>query len=209
MSNQLLPMINSEGLTLTPMLTYIFSVLFRIDHIRLLRIVGILFGLGGILLVVVPGQSLPDPEMAPWLLMAFGAPLCYAFGTVCVAVLRPPESLPIPLTCGLSFASAILMLPVMIATENWWTFDATMTNGDWALIAVIVINAIFFVVALEIIRMAGPVFYSTNGYFGTLIGLGWASLFFSENPSPWIWAAVALLFFGLFLVNRTSIPKSS
>ena len=196
------------GLTLTPMLTYVFSVLFRIDHIRLLRIIGILFGLAGILLVVVPGQSLPDPEMAPWLLMAFGAPLCYAFGTVCVAVLRPPESRPIPLTCGLSFASAILMLPVMVATENWWTFAATMTDGDWALITVIVINAIFFIVALEIIRMAGPVFYSTNGYFGTLIGLGWAALFFSENPSPWIWAAVVLLFFGLFLVNRTSISQS-
>ena len=197
------------GLTLTPMLTYIFSIFFRIDHVRLLRIIGILFGLGGILLVVIPGQSLPDPEMAPWLLMAFGAPLCYAFGTVCVAVLRPPESRPIPLTCGLSIASAILMLPVMVVTENWWAFDTTMTDGDWALLTVIVINAIFFVVALEVIRMAGPVFYSTNGYFGTLIGLGWAALFFNENPSSWIWAAVILLFFGLFLVNRTSIPQSS
>ena len=197
------------GLTLTPMLTYVFSVLFQIDHLRLLRIVGILFGLAGILLVVVPGQSLPDPKMVPWLLMAFGAPLCYALGTVCVAMLRPPESQAIPLTCGLSFASALLMLPVMVATENWWVFDTTMSDGDWALIAVIVINAIFFVIALEIIRMAGPVFYSTNGYFGTLIGLGWAALFFSENPSSWLWAAILLLFIGLFLVNRTSIQKSN
>lgn len=191
------------GLTLTPILTYVFSVLFRLDRVRLLRVAGILFGLAGILLVTLPGKSLPEPGMAPWLLMAFGAPLCYAFGTVCVAILRPPESKPIPLTCGLSFASAVLMVPVMAATDSWWVFDGSMTDGDWALIGAIFITAIFFVVALEIIRMAGPVFYSTNGYLGTLIGLGWAALFFGEVPSHWIWAAVALLFIGLFLVNRT------
>ena len=146
--------------------------------------------------------------MAPWLLMAFGAPLCYALSNVCMAILRPPESRPIPLTCGVSFACAILMLPVMAVTDNWWIFDATMTDGDWALIGNIVINAIFWLFALEIIRMAGPVFFSTSGYFGTLMGLGWAALYFGEVPSSWIWAAIAILFFGLFLVNRTSKPSS-
>jgi len=116
------------GLLLTPILTYVFSVLFRLDRIRLLRVVGILCGLAGILLVVVPGTSLPEPGMAPWLLLAFGAPLCYAFGTVCVALLRPAGSRPIPLTFGLSFASAILMLPVMAVADSWWIFDASMTD---------------------------------------------------------------------------------
>ena len=196
------------GLTLSPILTYVFAVLFRIDRVHLLRIAGILFGLAGILLGVLPGQSLPEPGMAPWLLMAFGAPLCWACCNVYIAILRPPESRPIPLTCGKFFAAAILMLPVMAVTDNWWTFDATMTDGDWALIGTIVINAIFMVFALEIIRMVGPVVYSTIGYFGTLIGLGWAALYFGEVPSPWIWAAIAILFLGLFLVNRTSKPSS-
>jgi drug/metabolite transporter (DMT)-like permease len=56
--------------------------------------------------------------------------------------------------------------------------------------------------------MAGPVFFSTWGYFGTLMGLGWAAIYFGEVPSPWVWAAIAILFFGLFLVNRTSKPSS-
>ena len=196
------------GLTLVPILTYGIAVLFRIDRIRLLRIAGFLFGLAGVLLVLLPDQSLPEPGMAPWLLMAFGAPLCFAIGTVCVAILRPPESRPIPLTCGIFACVSILMLPIMAATDNWWIFDATMTDGDWALIGTIVINAIFMVFALEIIRMVGPVVYSTIGYFGTLIGLGWAALYFGEVPSPWIWAAIAILFLGLFLVNRTSKPSS-
>ena len=196
------------GLTLSPILTYVFAILFRIDRVHLLRIAGILFGLAGILLVLLPGQSLPEPGMAPWLLMAFGAPLCWACCNVYIAILRPPESRPLPLTCGVFACAAILMLPIMAATDNWWTFDATMTDGDWALIGTIVINAIFMVFALEIIRMVGPVVYSTIGYFGTLMGLGWAALYFGEVPSSWIWAAIAILFLGLFLVNRTSKPSS-
>jgi len=196
------------GLTLVPILTYGIAVLFRIDRIRLLRIAGFLFGLAGVLLVLLPGQSLPEPGMAPWLLMAFGAPLCYSLSNVCIAILRPPEMRAIPLTCGVFACASIIMLPVMAVTENWWIFDATMTDGDWALIGNIVSIAIFFVVMFEIIRMAGPVFFSTYGYFGTLIGLGWAALYFGEVPSPWIWAAIAILFLGLFLVNRTSKPSS-
>jgi drug/metabolite transporter (DMT)-like permease len=196
------------SLTLEPILTYVIAVLFRIDRVRLLRIAGIAVGLAGVLLVLLPDQSLPEPGMAPWLLMAFGAPLCWAICNVCMAILRPPESRSIPLTCGKFFAAAILMLPVMAITDNWWTFDSIMTDGDWALIGTIVIGAIFLVLTFEIIRIAGPVFFSTYGYFGTLIGLGWAALYFGEVPSSWIWAAIAILFIGVFLVNRTSKPSS-
>jgi drug/metabolite transporter (DMT)-like permease len=196
------------GLTLVPILTYGIAVLFRIDRIRLLRIAGFLFGLAGVLLVLLPDQSLPEPGMAPWLLMAFGAPLCWAFCNVCIAILRPPESRPIPLTCGVFACASITMLPVMAVTENWWIFDATMTDGDWALIGTIVIIPIVYALTFVLIQMLGPVLFSTIGYFGTLMGLGWAALYFGEVPSPWIWAAIAILFFGLFLVNRTSKPSS-
>jgi len=196
------------GLALPPILTYVFAVLFRIDHVRLLRIAGILFGLAGVLLVLLPDQSLPEPGMAPWLLMAFGAPLCWACCNVYIAILRPPESRPIPLTCGIFACAAILMLPIMALTDNWWTFDATMTDGDWALIGTIVILPIAYVLTFVLIQMLGPVLFSTIGYFGTLMGLGWAALYFGEVPSPWVWAAIAILFLGLFLVNRTSKPSS-
>ena len=147
--------------------------------------------------------------MAPWLLMAFGAPLCYAFSNVCIAILRPPESRPIPLTCGVFVCASITMLPVMALTDNWWIFDATMTDGDWALIGTIVIVPIVYALTFVLIQMLGPVLFSIIGYFGTLMGLGWAALYFGEVPSSWIWAAIAILFLGLFLVNRTSKPSSN
>ena len=133
------------GLALPPILTYVFAVIFRIDQVRLLRIAGILFGLAGILLVLLPSQSLPEPGMAPWLFMAFGAPLCYSISNVCIAILRPPEMQAIPLTCGVFACASIIMLPIMAVMNSWWIFDTTMTDGDWALVGNIIINAIFFV----------------------------------------------------------------
>ncbi len=196
-------------LTLSPILTYAFSILFKLDAMRLLRVTGILLGLAGILVVLAPGSSLPEPGMAPWLLLAFGSPVCYAFGSVTVVFLRPAGSQPIPLTCGIAFAGAILMLPVMAAADSWWLFDGTMSDGDWSLIGGGALTACFFVLGLEIIRMAGPVFFSTNGYIGPLCGMGWAALYFGEVPSPWIGLAVGLLFAGLFLVNRSPPPAPS
>ena len=193
-------------LTLSPILTYAFSILFKLDRMRLLRAAGILLGLAGIMVVLAPGASLPETGMAPWLLLAFGAPVFYAFGTVTVVFLRPAGSQPIPLTCGIAFASAILMLPVMAAADSWWLFDGGMTAGAWSLLGAGALTAFFFVLGLEIIRMVGPVFFSTNGYIGPLCGMGWAALYFGEVPSPWIGLAVALLFAGRFLVNRSSRP---
>ena len=76
------------------------------------------------------------------------------------------------------------MVPVMAAADSWWLFDGTMTDGDWSLIGGGVLTACFFVLGLEIIRMAGPVFFSTNGYIGPLAGMGWAALLFRRGAEP-------------------------
>ena len=77
-----------------------------------------------------------------------------------------------------------------------------MSNGDWALIAVTLISALFFWLLLEIIRLAGPVFFASYNYISPLAGIGWAVLILGERHSVWIWGALALMFAGLFLVTR-------
>ena len=194
----------SLGLTLSPILTYVFAAALSMDSFRLVRTAGILFGLAGVLLVLLPRASLPSPEMVPWVLLGFSVPACFALLAISAARFRPPGAGSLPLACGLLFAASILLLPLMASLGTWWFFEGPMDRADWALIGVILINALFFVLAFEIIRLAGPVFFSTNNYIATLAGVGWAILIFGEEHSLWIWAALVLLFVGLFLVNRKS-----
>jgi len=68
------------GSTLTPILTYPAATAFKLDHFKLGRTFGIVLGLAGVALVVVPNTSLPSPAMVPWVLLGLAVPVLYEIG---------------------------------------------------------------------------------------------------------------------------------
>lgn len=192
----------SLTMTLTPVLVYAFAAALGMERLHRLRMIGIACSLGGVLLALLPQASLPSPEMVPWVALAFAAPLCYSIANLAAAHFRPAASDPAALGAGVVSGAAILMLPVMAVEGSWWFFEGPMSLGDWTVFGAAAINALFMVLMYEVLRLAGPVVFSTYSYIATLCGMGWAALVFAELPSAWIWASLALLFLGLYLVNR-------
>ena len=85
----------------TPIFTYAISLIFRVDRLDALRAAGILCGFAGVLLIVLPRASLPDPTLGLWVLLGFGAPLLHALAYVLLSEKsRPPDSESIGLACG-------------------------------------------------------------------------------------------------------------
>ena len=202
----------SLGQALVPALTFGFALAFRVDRFNTLRFVGLCIGLGAVLLVVLPKASLPSPDMAVWVLVSFLTPICYAVANVLIPLLRPPQSASLALAAAMSLTGAFYMGLVMLATGEWWWFEGgagAMGPGDWALIAVALIIAIFLWLLFEIIRLAGPVFFSVQNYIATLSGIGWGMLIHGEAHSLWIWLALVLLFFGLALVVVGSLKAET
>ncbi|MBT3170839.1 MAG: EamA family transporter [Rhodospirillaceae bacterium] len=195
--------------TLVPMLTYAFALMLRVDKVNTFKLAGLGVGLSAVLVVVLPQTSLPSPDMVIWVLVSFITPLCYGMANVLIAVLRPPETTSLALASAILLTGAVIMGVVMVASGGWWWFDGIMTGGDWALIAVVLINAVFFWLLLEIIRLAGPVFFSVQNYIATLSGIAWGMLIHSEAHSIWIWLALVLLFVGLALVIRGSLQRET
>ena len=198
--------------TLVPMLTYAFALLLRIDKVNALKLTGLAVGLGAVLVVVLPRASLPSPDMTIWVLVSFLTPLCYGIANVLISILRPPQSSSLALGAAILLTGSIYMGLVMLGMGEWWWFEGgagAMGNGDWALIAVVLINAIFFWLLLEIIRIAGPVFFSVQNYITTLAGIGWGILIHGEAHSLWIWLALMLLFLGLALVIVGSLKTQT
>lgn len=196
--------------TLVPMITYAFALMFSIDRLNALKLGGLAAGLAGVLLVVVPQASLPDPSMVGWVLLSLLVPVCYALSNVLAVVLRPPKTASLPLAAGVLLTAAVLLLPVMAGTGSWWWFEGPMGAGDWSLIGVAAVTGLFFWLLLDIIRRAGPVFFSVQNYIATLAGILWGMLIHDERHSFWIWAALVLLFVGLTLVVRGSaMPRAA
>lgn len=195
--------------TLVPMLTYAFALLLRIDKVNAFKLAGLGVGLSAVLVVVLPRTSLPSPDMTVWVLISLLTPFCHAMANVLISLLRPPESSSLALGSAILLTGALYMGLVMLGTGEWWWFEGAMGGGDWALIAVVLLNAFFFWLLLEIIRLAGPVFFSLENYIATLSGIGWGMLIHGEAHSLWIWLALALLFCGLALVVRGSIKDEA
>ena len=68
------------------------------------------------------------------------------------------------------------MFVVMAASGEWWWFEGPMTDGDWALAAAAGVTALVFYLMVEIIRLAGPVFFTTVNFMIPLTGIGWGVL---------------------------------
>jgi drug/metabolite transporter (DMT)-like permease len=197
----------SLGLMLIPLMIYALALALGMDQFRAIRLIGILAGLAGVLFVVLPQASLPSREMAGWVLLGLVAPLCYALGAILMAKMQIAAPKSLLLAAGLLAAAGVVMLIVMVLTGTWWFFEGAFATGHWATLGAMANQAAMFVLMFEIIRRAGPVFFSTSNYIATFLGVVWGMLFFGDTYTLWIWAALGLMFIGLFCVNV--LPSST
>lgn len=170
---------------------------------RAICIVGIVVGLAGVALLLVPDASLPEPNMAGWLLLALLVPVCFAMVNAFAGRFRPPEAPSDMLACGLLVASALFLLPIMFATGQAYVPTGVGGLGDWAILVATAINVIFWPLFFEIIRRAGAGFFSQFNYLAVLAGIAWAVVIFAERPGVYVWGgALARLCIGLAMVNH-------
>jgi drug/metabolite transporter (DMT)-like permease len=187
-------------LALSPPITFVISVLARVERFRWLGLVGLLFGFAGVVLIVAPGANLGGPEAWRWFLLALLAPVMFAGSNVAAAILPPPASSSVATGAGVLFGSALLLLPVMLISGQIW-FPQQLDNGAIATLLAIAINAAFLVLFLEIIRRAGPVFFAQFNYLAVLAGVAWGAVVFGERLSIYVVLAMALMFVGMFLAG--------
>jgi len=184
-----------------PLMTYLIAIGLRMESFALLRFAGVMCGLAGVGLIVLPKAGLPHPEAAPWFLLALATPLLYAATNVTAARLRPPDSNSMPLAGGMLLAAAAMLAPVVLALDVLYLPRFPVGEAEIGIAGQIVVSSIAYLIFFEVLRLAGPVFMGFTGYIVTLTGIGWGVLLFGERHSPWVWGAAILIFTGLALVN--------
>jgi drug/metabolite transporter (DMT)-like permease len=188
----------------TPLLTAAFARLAGIERLSPRRVAGLLLGLAGTLLIVLPRANLPTPEAAPWAVAALATPLSYAASNVFIARFRPAGIDSVALAAGMLLAAMAMLTPVMLATGSWHPLWRDFGPGEAAVLGQIAITALTYVIWFEVLRLAGPLFVGQVGYVVTAAGLGWAMLLFGERYSLWVWASVLLIALGVALVAKRS-----
>ena len=184
---------------LSPLLSYLFALPTKLDKFRWLGMGGLLCGMGGVLLLLIPDASLPQAGMVGWVLLTLLAPIFLALFNIFIDLYAPPKEHSLALSTGILFASGILMAPIALATGDFLWFTSSNIDGDLTTIYATLINVARWWLIFIIIRMTGAVFVSQIAYVIVIAGFGWEALFFEQSGNNYIWGAAGLLLLGLFI----------
>ena len=168
------------------------------------RTSGVLLGIAAVLMLVLPGTSLPSPGAAAWVLVAFGAAICYALENVYIALRVPDGCDALVVLCGMLSVATLLLAPAAYLTGTFAPLALVSSSAaDLAIIAIGVINVLAYAVFVHLVTLAGPVFASQMAYTVTLSGVIWGLVFFGEQHTAWVWGALVVMLVGVGLVKPT------
>ncbi|WP_295312905.1 DMT family transporter [Roseobacter sp.] len=187
-------------LSMVPMLAFPVALAMGLDRFSLPRLAGLSLGLAGVLIIAVPGAQAMNLSVF-WIIVALIASLCYGLEGNLVARFGTAGLDAFQVLYGASLMGAVIMLPVAVVTGQWIPPAAAFTPEGKALIAGSAIHVLVYAGYVWMVGRAGPVYAVQVSYLVTGFGVFWAKLILGETYSPGIWAAMALMFAGIWLVQ--------
>jgi drug/metabolite transporter (DMT)-like permease len=188
-------------LSIVPMITFPIALLLGIDRFNWLRIGGLICGLIGILLLVGPEASLPERAMVAFIPLALFAPICYGTEGNLVAYFGMRGMDAVQVLLGASLVGLVFALPLVLATGQWIDPLVPWGRAQWALVGSSAIHGLVYTGYVWLVGRAGSVFAAQVAYLVTGFGVIWSILLLGESYSAYIWAALAMMFAGIFLVQ--------
>jgi drug/metabolite transporter (DMT)-like permease len=188
-------------ISMVPMFALPLALMLRTERFRPLRLMGIAMGAAAVTLLVLPTAGLPQGAVAGFVLLTMLAPLCYALEGAYVAGRASRAAGPLQTLLGASVIGFALVLPLALATGQavspfgpWGPAEAAIAAGG-------VISVLAYSGYVALLRATGAVFAAQVSYLVTGSGIVWSMVLLGERYTGWVWAALALLFAGLFLVQ--------
>ncbi len=188
-------------MSMVPMLAFPIALAFGLDQLELRRLVGLLVGLAGVLLIVAPGSDLSGAIPVLWVGAVLVTCAFYAFEGNYVARWGTEGLDALQVLFGASLAGLFVVAPMAWYSGQWIDPRPPWGAPDLALMAASVAHVLVYAGYVWLVGQAGPVFTAQVSYLVTLSGLFWSKLILSESYSPLIWLSLALMVLGMYLVQ--------
>lgn len=190
-----------------PIVAYPMAIAARVESFHWMRFCGVCLALTGLMLIVLPKTSLPSPEVMPWVISALLTPLSFAFCSVYISRYRPAHSNSISISAGTLIASSLMILPLVLSSKSFYMLHLPFSLSDKVILLEIILSSIGYILFFQLIKIAGPVYYSLVDTIVSLTGLMWGYFLFHEKLNQWTGSAVLFILFALILVTRPNARK--
>lgn len=191
-------------LSMIPMFAFPIALAMGVDQFTWRRLFGLCLGLSGVLVIVMPGVSLSLDTPVFWMLVALIAGFCYAMEGNVVSKWGTAGLDAVQVLFGASMVGVVGILPVTMLSGQWIEPLELTGQAGQALILASAAHALVYSGYVWLVGRAGPVFTVQVSYLVTGFGLLWAKLILNEAYPPAVWAALGLIFGGMYLVQPRS-----
>lgn len=185
-------------LAFPPLLTYVLALALRMESLQRLRLLGILIGLAGSLILALGKLGSGDSPLF-WVLATLVMPLFLAIGNVYRSRHWPEGARPLQLAPGMLLAGALLLLPLgLLGVELRPAWEQAAEAG-W-LVAEVALFAGMYALYFVLQKVAGAVYLSQIGSVTAITGAAVAVLVLGEQGSVSMLLAALCTTLGVTLV---------
>jgi len=184
-----------------PMFALIIALVFRVEKLSPVRIVGVALGMVAVVLLVAPEASLPKPGQVVFALLALIAPFFYGIETNYLATQTPKKSEPITTLLMASIIGLFISAVLVVMFDAWVDLTVPWQAAEWSLLMASVLHALTYVGYIWLVGIAGSVFASQIAYIVTMSAVFIGVLFMGESHASEVWIALGIMIAGVALVQ--------
>ena len=174
----------------SPLFTYVLSILFFVEEFSYKRLLSVLAAIFGMFFIFYP-KSFSVLNMH-WLFVALSIPFLLACTTVYTVKFRPKNKSSLHLASGMLIASCLFTVPLTFFTNHFVSISNIHFLPNLFIILEIILSSLGYVLFFELLRVAGPIYYSLVGCIVALSSLFWGYFLFHEKPT--MLASIGILF---------------
>ena len=192
----------SLGFAFPILFTWLMAVALRMERPRAMRLIGVLLGLAGGLVLAAARAGSGDGA-GGWVALVLAMPVVIAVGNVYRTLRWPEGASPVFLAALMMLGAALVLLPLALALEPGQVRDLIGSAATVRLLLVeIGVFSVLYIFYFLLQKIAGPVYLSQIGTVAALVGTSIGVLALGEAPPPRLaWAGV-LVASGTFLFHR-------
>ena len=193
-----------------PVFTFLITLLVtRHEPATPQKLIGILCGLGGVVLIVGADALRGLDAQTVGQLAIVGASLCYGFAAVNGR--RLAHLPPLASATGTMVCSAVLMVPLAVLVERPWTLSPSFASlgaiGALALFSTALATLVYF----RLLSTLGSIGTSSNSYLRAAVSVVLGVIFLGERPGWTVLVGLAMIVLAVTGINgqfRTPQPRA-
>lgn len=161
------------------------------------KLVGMIVGFGGILVLVGPGVLAGLGREVVAQVAVAGAAVCYAISNVFTrvsGVVRLPASVT---GAGVLLCAAVLAIPLSLIVDRPWALAPTTDAIAALLILALVCTSLAYLILFHLITTTGATFVAFINYLVPVFGVAWGAALLHETLQPGALAGLGLILAGI------------